>query len=94
MVFREASAEDAREALMAEVEARAFDVGRRLCEKPRAALGLLKRELGLGRRQAFEAARTAESVMHALCFADPATQATIRENYHPGTRPATERQGT
>jgi polyketide biosynthesis enoyl-CoA hydratase PksI len=54
------------------------------------ALGLLKRELGLGRRQAFEAARTAESVMHALCFADPATQATIRENYHK----ATERQGT
>ena len=78
----------------AEVEARAFDVGRRLCEKPRSALGLLKRELGLGRRQAFEAARTAESVMHALCFADPVTQATIRENYHPGTRPATERQGT
>ncbi len=77
-----------------EVEVRAFDVGRRLCEKPRSALGLLKRELGLGRRQAFEAARTAESVMHALCFADPVTQATIRENYHPGTRPATERQGT
>jgi polyketide biosynthesis enoyl-CoA hydratase PksI len=68
----------------AEVEARALDVGRRLCEKPRHALSLLKRQLGLGRRQAFEAARTAEAVMHELCFADPATQATIRENYHPG----------
>lgn len=70
----------------AEVEAKAFDVGRRLCDKPRGALSLLKRELGLPRRQAFEAARTAESMMHALCFADPATQATIRENYHPGAR--------
>lgn len=73
----------------AQVEAKAMDVGRRLCDKPRRALSLLKRELGLGRRQAFEAARTAESMMHALCFADPATQATIRENYHQ----ATERQG-
>lgn len=79
----------------AEVEARACDVGRRICEKPRHALGLLKRELGLGRRQAFEAARTAESVMHALCFADPATQATIRENYHPGSmHPGARHPGT
>lgn len=66
-----------------EVEARALDVAARLCEKPRAALLLLKRSLGLPRRLAFEEARTLESLMHELCFADPATQALIRENYHP-----------
>lgn len=67
----------------AEVEARALDVAARLCEKPRTALLLLKRSLGLPRRQAFEEARTLESLMHELCFADPATQALIRQNYHP-----------
>ena len=67
----------------AEVEARALDVAARLCEKPRAALLLLKRALGLPRRLAFEEARTLESLMHELCFADPATQALIRQNYHP-----------
>jgi polyketide biosynthesis enoyl-CoA hydratase PksI len=68
----------------AEVERRALDVGRRICEKPRAALGLLKRALGLPRRVAFEEARTAESMMHELCFADPATLANIRANYIGG----------
>lgn len=67
----------------ADVEARALDVAARLCEKPRAALLLLKRSLGLPRRLAFEEARTQESLMHELCFADPATQALIRQNYHP-----------
>jgi polyketide biosynthesis enoyl-CoA hydratase PksI len=67
----------------AEVESRALDVAARLCEKPRAALLLLKRSLGLPRRLAFEEARTLESLMHELCFADPATQALIRQNYHP-----------
>ncbi len=67
----------------AEVEARALDVAARLCEKPRAALLLLKRTLGLPRRLAFEEARTLESLMHELCFADPATKALIRENYRP-----------
>lgn len=75
----------------AEVEARALDVAARLCEKPRGALLLLKRALGLPRRLAFEEARTLESMMHEICFADPATQASIRENYHtasPRTGPA------
>lgn len=71
----------------AEVEARALDVAARLCDKPRAALVLLKRSLGLPRRLAFEEARTVESMMHEICFADPATMATIREHYHPGTDP-------
>lgn len=66
----------------AEVEARALDVAGRLCEKPRGALLLLKRALGLPRRLAFEEARTLESMMHEICFTDPATQASIRENYH------------
>ena len=68
-----------------EVEARALDVAGRLCEKPRAALLLLKRALGLPRRLAFEEARTVESMMHEICFADPRTQATIRENYLPAS---------
>ena len=66
-----------------QVEVRALDVAARLCEKPRGALLLLKRSLGLPRRLAFEEARTLESMMHELCFADPATQALIRQNYHP-----------
>ncbi len=56
----------------------------------RSALLLLKRALGLPRRLAFEEARTLESMMHEICFADPATQASIRENYHttaPAPRP-------
>ncbi len=76
----------------AEVEGRALDVAARLCDKPRAALLLLKRALGLPRRQAFEEARTVESMMHELCFADPATQALIRENYHPGAAGTPETQ--
>lgn len=67
----------------ADLERQVLDVGARLCEKPRAALVLLKRTLGLPRRLAFEEARTLESLMHELCFADPATLATIRSNYHP-----------
>lgn len=77
----------------AAVEARACEVGRRLAEKPRAALSMLKLHLGLPRRLAFEAARTSEAVMHAVCFADPATQATIHENYLTGPYGAAGRTG-
>jgi len=65
----------------AEVEPRALAIARRIADKPRHALLLLKRALALPRRRAFEEARTIESMMHEVCFADPATRATIRDNY-------------
>jgi polyketide biosynthesis enoyl-CoA hydratase PksI len=65
----------------AEVLARAVDMAARIADKPRPALLLLKRALALPRRRAFEEARTVESMMHEVCFADPQTVARIRANY-------------
>lgn len=65
------------------VEARAHKVAMRMTDKPRFALELLKRNLALPRRQAFEQARTAESLMHEICFSNPETLARIRDNYTP-----------
>lgn len=70
----------------ADVEARALDIARRIADKPRHALLLLKRALALPRRRAFEEARTVESMMHEVCFADPQTVARILENYRGGSR--------
>lgn len=70
----------------AEVLARALDIARRIADKPRHALLLLKRALALPRRRAFEEARTVESMMHEVCFADPQTVARILENYRGGSR--------
>lgn len=73
----------------AEVLPRALDMAARIADKPRHALLLLKRALALPRRRAFEEARTVESMMHEVCFADPETAARIRSNYHTaaGDRP-------
>jgi polyketide biosynthesis enoyl-CoA hydratase PksI len=65
-----------------EVEAKAARSAARIADKPRTALTLLKRSLSLARRQAFEAARTMESMMHEICFADPQTRERIRDNYN------------
>lgn len=62
---------------------RALSLARRIAEKPRHALELLKRYLSLPRRQAFEETRTVESFMHQVCFASPETARIIRENYAP-----------
>ena len=67
----------------AKVEARARKVAMRMTDKPRFALELLKRTLSLPRRRAFEEARTMESLMHEICFANPETQARIQDNYTP-----------
>lgn len=64
---------------------KAMSLAGRIAEKPRHALELLKRSLSLGRRQAFEHARTVESMMHEICFARPETAALIEENYAPAT---------
>ena len=66
----------------AKVEAQAMKLAARIADKPRRAIVLLKRSLGLTRRRAFEEARTAESFMHEICFADPETRSRIAENYH------------
>jgi polyketide biosynthesis enoyl-CoA hydratase PksI len=52
----------------AEVVPRALDLAARIAEKPRAALVALKRTLSSPRRQAFEAARTEENLMHTISF--------------------------
>lgn len=49
-----------------EVSPKAFDLAARIAEKPRYALVALKCALSSSRRQAFEAARTSESLMHDL----------------------------
>lgn len=66
----------------AEVEAYADELASRMSDKPRKAMTLLKRSLGYKKRRLFEEARTMESFMHEICFADPETQARIRENYN------------
>ncbi|EDM78117.1 enoyl-CoA hydratase [Plesiocystis pacifica SIR-1] len=65
----------------AKVLARARKVATRLTDKPRFAIELLKRQLALPRRLAFEQARTAEAAMHQVCFQNPETRQRIRENY-------------
>ncbi|MBL9002671.1 MAG: enoyl-CoA hydratase/isomerase family protein [Myxococcales bacterium] len=64
-----------------EVEERAFAVAARIAEKPRTSLQLLKRTLSLPRRQAFEATRTMESLMHEISFGQPDAAKRIEENY-------------
>ncbi|NVB38688.1 enoyl-CoA hydratase/isomerase family protein [Pseudenhygromyxa sp. WMMC2535] len=65
----------------AKVLDRARKLAARVADKPRLAITLLKRQLALPRRTAFEQARTAESMMHQVCFAAPETLERIRENY-------------
>ena len=69
---------------------RALDLARRIAEKPRLALTLLKRTLSLPRRQAFEETLPVESQMAQLCFDQPETARLIRENYTPAAPKNTE----
>jgi polyketide biosynthesis enoyl-CoA hydratase PksI len=64
-----------------EVLSKAFDLAGRIAEKPRAALVALKRTLSLPRRQAFEAARTQEALMHAISFAQPEVSSLIEQAF-------------
>ena len=74
----------------AKVLRQAAKIAARLSDKPRFAIELLKRQLALPRRLAFERARTAESMMHQVCFAAPQTRARIRENYTPTSKRETD----
>ena len=65
----------------ADVLAKALDLATRIAEQPRFALEALKRTLSQPRRQAFEATRTVESLMHEVCFAQPDIARRIEDNY-------------
>jgi polyketide biosynthesis enoyl-CoA hydratase PksI len=54
-----------------EVLPKALDLAARIAEKPRHGLVALKCVLSSPRRQAFEAARTSEALMHTISFAQP-----------------------
>ncbi len=60
---------------------RAMKIARSMADKPRKSLELLKRSLSLNKRLAFERARTSESFMHEISFAQEETAALIEENY-------------
>lgn len=62
---------------------KATEMAARIAEKPRFALQLLKNNLSLRKRLAFEDARTSEAAMHQICFAQEETLSRIRENYAP-----------
>ena len=65
----------------AEVMPRALAVARRIADKPRLSLELLRRALTLPRRRAFETTYTMESMMHRLSFAQPDVLALIEEHH-------------
>ena len=65
----------------AQVFAKAMELARRIAEKPRFTLELLKRDLSTRRRQLLDEALKNEAVMHQLCFARPETAERIREGY-------------
>lgn len=65
----------------AEVQSKAFEIARRIAEKPRLALETLKRTLSIRRRQAFEESRTIEAMMHAITFRADDVRARIEDDY-------------
>jgi 4-carboxy-3-alkylbut-2-enoyl-[acp] decarboxylase len=65
----------------AQVRPRAMDLAARIADKPRLALETLKRALAADKRQAYEAARATEAMMHAITFAGADVRRLIEENY-------------
>src|SRR5215216_3839609 len=65
----------------AEVRPKALELAERIAEKPRVALTTLKRALSLPRRQAFEATRTVEALMHEVTFAQPTVRQLVEEQF-------------
>lgn len=63
------------------VRPRAMDLAARIAEKPRTAVETLKRVLSADKRQAFEASRTTEAMMHAITFTGQDVRRLIEENY-------------
>jgi polyketide biosynthesis enoyl-CoA hydratase PksI len=65
-----------------EVMGTALDLARRLADKPRHVLELLKRTLAAPRLVAVQEAMANEHRMHEACFVQTGTGDTIRQNYH------------
>ena len=64
-----------------QVRPKAMDLAARIAEKPRGAVEALKRALSMDKRQAFEATRTVEAMMHAITFAGPDVRRLIQDNH-------------
>jgi len=64
-----------------QVLSKAIDIAERIAEKPRPALVILKRALSSPRRQAFEAGRTQEALMHTISFAGPDAAELIEQTF-------------
>ncbi|MBN3888589.1 MAG: enoyl-CoA hydratase/isomerase family protein [Nostoc sp. JL31] len=64
-----------------EVMTLALDMARRIAEKPRHVLEMVKDTLSLPRRQALQAALSREHLMHKICFGVPGTLAHIEAAY-------------
>ncbi len=65
----------------AEVRGKALELAGRIAEKPRGSLEMLKRVLSMPRRQAFEAGRTVETLMHEISFRQADLPRLIEEHY-------------
>jgi polyketide biosynthesis enoyl-CoA hydratase PksI len=63
---------------------KALDLAQRIAEKPRYAVVALKQVLSAPRRQAFEAARSREALMHTICFAQPGMKERFQQS--PATK--------
>lgn len=64
-----------------EVESLTMDLARRMAEKPRRVLQLLKEALALPRLQRLQLVGSRERLMHQISFADPAVKQRIEERY-------------
>lgn len=65
----------------AEVMNTALDIARRMAEKPRHVLAMIKDTLAIPRRQTLGATMSREHLMHQICFGHPETEQLISENY-------------
>jgi len=59
----------------------ALELARRIAEKPRHVLELIKDTLVLPRRRALQEALSREHLMHKVCFSRPDTTLRIEETY-------------
>jgi polyketide biosynthesis enoyl-CoA hydratase PksI len=70
----------------------AIDLARRIAERPRHVLTMLKAELSLPRRSLLTNAMPREHVMHQVCFSRPEARALVDEGY-VGPRPGGPKHG-
>jgi len=71
----------------------ALDIARRIAERPRHVLTMLKAEIALPRRGMLTNAMPREHVMHQVCFSRPEARALLEEGY-AGPRPGAPERGT